>query len=170
MQKRLTKREQQLRVIEEFVNEHGIAEGEDIDPDALTAWAINTKRVERERADLFRQTKRELVKALKSEDITDDQGRTLPRRAAIRFIKGDKQQSRWFDFLAAKPHKALTALAQQRRSIVAYARKIKARRESYNDNNQYGAELPLFDFNLNKDLRDAEQPTVWPEDAPRDDD
>jgi hypothetical protein len=169
MQKKLTKREQLQHVVDEFVQEHGITEGDDIDPDALTAWAINTKRIERERTNFFRQSKRELVKAIKDEEIVDGQGRTIPRRAAIR-IKGERQQSRWFDFLAAKPRKALTALAQQRRSLVAYARKIKLKRESYNDNNQYGAELPLFDFNINKDLREAEQPTVWPDDAPDDND
>ncbi|HTU26797.1 MAG TPA: hypothetical protein VMF30_15420 [Pirellulales bacterium] len=165
MRSKATKRQQFLRIIDDFVKEHNIAEGEDIDPDDLTAWAINSKRIEREKANFFRQTRRDLVKALKDEEVTDDQGRTIPRRAAIR-IKGDKHQSRWFDFLKAKPRKALTALAQQRRSLVAYARKIKMKRESYNDNNRYGAELPLFDFNLNKDLRDAEQPTVWPDDAP----
>jgi hypothetical protein len=165
MRQKLSKKQQNLRIVDEYVKEHGIEDGADIDPDELTAWAINTNRAEREELNFFRQTRRDLVKALKDEEVTDGQGRTIPRRAAIR-IKGDKHQSRWFDFLAAKPRKALTSLAQQRRSLVAYARKIKLKQESYNDNNQYGAELPLFDYNLNKDLRDAEQPTVWPEDAP----
>lgn len=166
MQKKLTKKEQYQRITDEFVREHG---GADIDPDELTAWAIKTKRVTREEYSFFRQTKRELVKAIKDEEIVDAQGRTLPRRAAIR-LKGGTQRSLWFDFLTAKPRKALVALSQQRRSLVAYARKIKLKRDSYNDNNQYGAELPLFDFNINKDLRDAEQPTVWPDDAPDGDD
>jgi hypothetical protein len=169
MRTKLTRKKQLQGILEEYVCEHGIPEGGDIDPDEVTAWAINSKRIDRERTNFFRQTRREIVKTLKDEEVTDNQGRTIPRRAAIR-IKGDKHQSRWFDFLAAKPKKALTALAQQRRSLVAYARRIKLKRESYNDNNQYGAELPLFDFNLNKDLRDAEQPTVWPEDAPSSDD
>lgn len=169
MRTNLTRKQQLQHIVEEYVREHGIPEGEDIDPDEVTRWAINSKRIEREKANFFRQTRREIVKALKQEEVIDDQGRRIPRRAAIR-IKGDKSQSRWFDFLKAKPKKAQTAIAQQRRSLVAHARKLRLKRDSYNDNNLFGAELPPLDLNLNKDLRDAEQPTVWPEDAPRNDD
>lgn len=133
MQKKMTKRELLLRIVAEYQRAYGIADGDNIDPDDLTKWAIKTKRMESHEASLFRQSKRELMKALKEEEVTDEQGRRIPKMAAIR-IKGNRQ-TRLFDFLAAKPRKALTALAQQKRSLVAYARKIKLKRDSYNDNN-----------------------------------
>ena len=88
---------------------------------------------------------------------------------AIRYKENRVQKSLWMDLFEARPRRARTALAQQRRAIVAYCRKHRDTVESYNDNNVYGAQLPLWDYNMNQDLIEEQQPTEYPDDKPEDD-
>ena len=112
---KLTKLEQRQMIYRDYMREHGTT---DVDPDELTAWAMNTGRVPREPTNHFLQTKRQLVKAMKSDPVIDPQGREFGKMIAIR-IKGEKhQKSIWFELLEAKPKRALVALSQQRRSLV----------------------------------------------------
>ena len=37
---------------------------------------------------------------------------------------------------------------------------------SYNDNNKFGAQIPDFDYDFNKDLKEAQLPLEYPDDAP----
>src|SRR4029453_11848504 len=99
----------------------------DVAPDELTTWAIENGRVQRERDSHFRQTKKRLVKAMRSEHYIDPQGREVRKMVAIRLkIKGDqRQQSLWFELLEARPKKATVALSQMRRGLVSSARKHK---------------------------------------------
>src|SRR4029450_3318481 len=108
---------------------------------------------------------------MRSEHYIDPQGREVRKMVAIRLkIKGDqRQQSLWVELLEARPKKRTVALSQMRRGLVSSARKHKDMRDSYCDNNKYGAELPLFDYNLNKDLRDEQQPIEYPDSPPKED-
>lgn len=61
-----TKREQNELIISDYMREKNVTE---IDPDDLTAWAINTGRMEKPPLDFFRRCKRELVKTMRDEVV-----------------------------------------------------------------------------------------------------
>jgi len=164
---RLSRVEQERQIVHDYMREHELTE---VDPDELTAWAIDNNRVTEEKSSFFRQARKRLVRAIRDERRTDRQGREVSTMIAIR-LKGEKtQRSLFVDLLETKPKKVHTALSQQRRSIGSWVRRHKETCDSYNDNNKFGAELPLFDYNFNKDLREKEMPTEYPESAPSDDD
>src|SRR4029450_12521107 len=104
---RSTKTEQDLRIIRDFMKEKNVT---DVDPDELTTWAIENGRVQRERDSHFRQTKKRLVKAMRSEHYIDPQGREVRKMVAIRLkIEGDqRQQCRWFELRERMPTKGST--------------------------------------------------------------
>src|SRR5205809_5841645 len=98
-----TKTQQDQRIIREFMKERNVT---DIDPDELTAWAIETGKVDRERNSHFRQTKKRLIKAMRDEHYTDPQGREVRKMVAIRIKGEERQRSLWFELLEAGPKKA----------------------------------------------------------------
>jgi len=165
--RRASKKEQRQRIVRDYMREHGINE---VDPDELTAWAINHGRISDDELDFFRRAKRDLIQAMRDQHQIDRQGREVRKMIAIRYKENRVQKSLWMDLFETKPKRAHTALAQQRRSIVAYCRKHKQTVESYNDNNVYGAQLTLFDYNINKDLIEEQQPTEYPDEKPAEDD
>lgn len=163
---RSTRTEQDQRIVQEYIEEHNTT---DVDPDQLTAWAINTGRVQEVPSDFFRETRKRFTKAMRDEHYIDPEGREVRKRLPIR-IKGEKKQkSIWIELLDSKPNKVGLALSQQRRGILSWVRRHKDTRDSYNDNNAFGAQLPLFDYNFNKDLTEEEMPTEYPDHAPEED-
>jgi hypothetical protein len=165
--RRVSKKEQRQRIVRDYMREQGINE---VDPDELTAWAIENNRISDDEMDFFRRAKRDLIQAMRDQHQIDRQGREVRKMIAIRYKDNHVQKSLWMDLFEARPKKAHTALSQQRRSIVAYCRQHRQTVESYNDNNVHGAQLPLFDYNINLDLVEEQQPTEYPDERPAGDD
>ena len=158
-----SKKVQNWSIIHDFMQEHKVTE---IDPNALTEFAISTGRFQDEGYDLYRRCRRELTRTMCEEHQLDPQGRDVRTMAAMRVKRGDRQTSIWFDALEATPKKMHISLSQERRNIVARCRRHKLRTESWNDNNKRGAQLPLFDYNINRDLAEEKMPKDYPDDAP----
>lgn len=76
----------------------------------------------------------------------------------------------WADIKTAKPDHMRLSLTLRRNGIVADAWHHLLDTRSYNDNNIHGAELPLFDYDINKDLVEKELPEDWPEGNPEEGD
>lgn len=161
--RRVSKKEQLQRAVRDYMREREISE---VDPDELTAWAIENDRIGDDERSFFRRAKRDLIQAMRDQHQIDRQGREVRKMIAIRYKDNQVQKSLWMDLFEASPKRAHTALAQQRRAIVAYCRKHKQTVESYNDNNVCGAQLTLFDYNINLDLAEEQQPTEYPDDKP----
>ena len=69
----------------------------------------------------------------------------------------------------AKPQHARLSLQQWRRSISGEGKLHHRTTESYNDNNVHGAAVPLFDYDLNKDIAEHGMPEEYPEVRPPED-
>jgi hypothetical protein len=164
---RASKKEQLQRAVRDYMREQGINE---VDPDDLTAWAIDNDRIGDDERSFFRRAKKDLIQAMRDQHQIDRQGREVRKMIAIRYKEGHVQKSLWMDLFEARPKKVHIALSQQRRAIVAYCRKHKQTVESYNDNNTHGAQLPLFDYNIDLDLAEEQQPTEYPDEKPEGDD
>jgi hypothetical protein len=165
--RRATKKEQLQIAVRDYMRERGINE---VDPDELTAWAIENDRIGDDVRDFFRRAKKDLIQAMRDQHQIDRQGREVRKMIAIRYKENHVQKSLWMDLFEARPKRAHTAMSQQRRAIVAYCRKHRQTVESYNDNNIHGAQLPLFDYNINLDLAEEQQPTEYPDEKPTGDD
>ena len=59
-----TKKEYLQRVVRDFMHKHKLSE---VDPDALTAWAIDTNLIADEPSSFFKRTKKDLVQAMRDE-------------------------------------------------------------------------------------------------------
>jgi hypothetical protein len=143
----------------------------EVDPDELTAWAIDEGRMEDQPISFFRRARKELIQAMRADEGTDAQGRTgvrkmLALRQTVKIKRKKIQKWLWIDLYEASPRKAHIALSQQRRGFVAWCRKHKQTVESYNANNKHGAQIPLFDYNINRDLAEEQQPTEYPDERP----
>jgi hypothetical protein len=161
---KLSKKEQLQLIVHDYMREHKTTE---VDPDELTAWAINTGRMERDKSSFFRRCKKTLLKAIKDERVIDAQGREVPMMIGIR---KKEQKSLWVTLLDALPKQVRVALSQQRRSMVAWCKRHSNTTGTYNDNNKFGAQVEPYDYNFNKDLREGMLPIEYPDDKPEDED
>jgi hypothetical protein len=73
----------------------------------------------------------------------------------------------WATGAEADPGHMRLALQQHRQYILGNCRQHKLNFDSYNDNNKFGARLPLFDYNFNKDLEEEAFPTEYPSERPK---
>jgi hypothetical protein len=85
------------------------------------------------------------------------------------YVTGIHRNSEWADIIKAKPDHMRLSLTLRRNGIVADAWHHLLDTRSYNDNNMYGAQLPLFDYDINKDIAEKELPENWPEENPEED-
>lgn len=160
------------KIVHEYMDEHGTSA---VDAEKAAEWAIETGRWARKPPTALQLCKRDLSRAMRSEYMTDPQGRAVRRMHPARYPrKGDDgAQSSWLtiwaDLFKAPPEHMRVSLQQRRRGILADARQHKIDAESYNDNNVHGTKLQLFDYNLNPDLEEMELPTTYGDEKPEED-
>ncbi len=143
---------------------HGVTA---FDPEDVADWMVETKQYEEAPRSIISRCKQELVKSLRAQRTTDDQGRDVRAMLGARYKnqQGDFW-SIWSPIYVAKPEHARLALQQWRRSIRGEVLLHDRTTRSYNDNNVYKAELTLFDYNLNKDRDEAAMPDQYPDEKP----
>lgn len=154
-----TLREYLQAIAHEYMIEHGV---ESIDLDEVTEWAIKTGRYSRKPKNMHQRAKAEIARALRDERHIDPQGRTVRTMHSIR-VKGEQGTFKWEwdDIRTAKPDRMRTAFSYRRQGIAADVFRHKDDVDSYNDNNKYDARIPLFDYNFNQDVAEADQPTEY---------
>ncbi len=92
--RRASKKEQLQRAVRDYMREQEISE---VDPDALTTWAINNDRIGDDVLDFFRRAKRDLIQAMRDQHQIDQQGREIRKMIAIRYKENHVQKSLWMD-------------------------------------------------------------------------
>lgn len=148
----------------EYMEIHGVSE---FDPDEVAKWMVDTDQYAERPYSMVRRCKQELTKALKSQRRTDAQGRDVRAMLAVRRKNAQGELfSTWAPIFESPPTHARLALQQWRRSLRGEALLHNRTALSYNDNNIHGAAIPLFDYDMNKDIAEAEMPKDYPEDRP----
>ena len=89
------------------------------------------------------------------EYYTDPQGRTVRVKHAAYIERGDRQEMLWDDIRSAPPEHMERSVKLRRQQIVGDCLQLKQDRDSYNDNNPFGASIPLS-LNFEKDVEEAE--------------
>lgn len=111
--------------------------------------------------------KRDLSRALRSQHHTDPQNREVRTNLPIVKQAGPKAVVLWADQRTAKPAHVHMYLQQSRNGLLAGCRRHKAINESYNDNNLFDTQIPLFDYDFNKDIAELDLPTDYPNEKPK---
>ncbi|MGA2092532.1 MAG: hypothetical protein ABSH16_03870 [Sedimentisphaerales bacterium] len=139
----------------------------EFDPDDVAKWLVDTEQYVEVSRNVVKRCKHELVKALRAEHVTDNQGRDVRANLGARY-KNEQGYlwSRWSPIYLSKPQHARLALQQWRRSIRGEVLLHDRTTRSYNDNNVHGAQLELFDYDMNKDRDEANMPEQYPDEKP----
>ena len=117
--------------------------------------------------DISRQFRREMGRALGKEMTVDPQGREVKANHAYRVTDQDGQyQWEWAPIATIRPQHMRMSLTLRRDSMASTVIQHHTDWESYNDNNIYGAELPLFDYDFNHDIDEDQQPEEWSDEDP----
>ncbi len=140
---------QLLDIVEEYMQEHGVTE---IDLDAVSKWACETGRYQRHTINIEKQCKNEMARALRQTRHVDPQNREVRTKHAVTIKYKDEQMVLWIDIRTAKPNTMRRSFTQNRERIVNDVRRHSTDVDSYNDNNLYGASIPLYDYDFNIDL------------------
>ena len=161
-----------LYIIDKFKAAHPEME-DHVDPHLVAPWAIAEGLFDRPPTSQEETLRRELSKALKNEHTVDPQGREVRKNHAVFFEevtpRGPKRRSRWYTIDDAPPDHMRASCQLRRRAALADVVQLKLDFDSYNDNNRFGATLPDFDYDFNKDIEEMGMPTKYPSDSPDDD-
>lgn len=162
--RRVSKTERFLRATQEYMRLHGVTE---VDPDDVARWMVDTRQYEEQPYSMVRRCRQEITKALKSQRLTDPQGRDVRAMLSVRH-KNEQGQlwSTWSPIYQSTQKHARLSLQQWRRSIRGEVLLHDRTTKSYNDNNEHGSQIPLFDYNLNLDRDEAEMPPDYPDEKP----
>lgn len=141
---------------------------EAIDLDALASWAITTGHYKRPPKSMHQRAKEDISRALRSARHQDPQGRTVRSMHPVPLgVVGEQQpiDFAWVDMRTAEPLQMRAALSYRRNMIYSDVRRHRDDTDSYNDNNLYNAQIPIFDYDFNKDLAEAALPSDYDEDV-----
>ena len=155
--------EQYQAIAHEYMIEHGV---EVLNMKDLADWAVRTGRFQRQPKSIEQLAREEISRALRAERHTDPQGRYVrTMHAAPIKIEGEQGTLwEWVDIRSAPPPRMRAAFSYKRQAILADVLRHKGDVDSYNDNNNFNTRLPLFDYDFNKDVAEAELPTEYNED------
>ncbi len=121
----------------------------------IAAWAYNTGRWQPKPGSVIKQCAEDISRALREEYYTDPQGRTVRTKHAALRERDGQQLMLWDDIRTAEPEHMERSVQLRRQQIVGDCCQLKSDRDSYNDNNSYGAQLSL-NLNFEKDVAEAE--------------
>jgi hypothetical protein len=145
-----------------------------IDPRRVTIWAYDEGLwVPKETApqEILR---RKLCRALRHQYKLDPQGREVRANFAVveevETADGPKRSAQFYPIFKAPPDVVRQALALDRKQALATVQQMKLDFDSYNDNNEFGAQLPPLDLDFNKDIAEMSLPTEYDPDPYGDED
>ncbi|MEK6675463.1 MAG: hypothetical protein AABZ47_07390 [Planctomycetota bacterium] len=124
------------------------------DPEDVARWAIETKRFEKTVPSLQAICKRALTRAIRNEYVTDAKDRTVRSMCAVPKSVGGQLVWEWGRLYSIPPDGVRISLQRRRNQAVSECRQIRNDNESYNDYNEFGAQIPLLDFNIQRDLEE----------------
>ncbi len=159
---RPTLNEQLQAIVHAYMIEYGL---EEVNLDDVAAWAVKMGLYQRQPKTMIQTAKEEIARALRAERHVDPQGRTVRTMHPVK-IEGEQGALwEWVDMRTARPKRMRAAFSYRRQAIVADVLRHKTDVDSYNDNNRFGVQIPLFDYDFNKDVAESELPTNYDEEA-----
>ena len=69
--------------------------------------------------------------------------------------------SRFYPIYKAPPEVVRQALALDRKQALSTVKQMKLDFDSYNENNEFGVELPPLDLNFNRDIEEMDMPSEY---------
>jgi hypothetical protein len=149
-----------LYLVELYQREHGVGT---VDLDEVAKWAISEGHYRPEPIDPAKALKGQMAKAMKNEHITDPQDREVRKWHAVRHTDGERQWTLWATILDADPGHMRMSLQQRRQYLLSGCRQHREDFRSYNDNNKFGVQIPLFSYNFEADFDEMDLPTDYPD-------
>ena len=150
--------EEKIQIINDWMEETGSTV---IDMNAAARWAIKSGRWEPPPFDPLKACAKELSRAAREEFYTDPQGREVRKKHCYTVVDPNGQRRwLWIDIVTAQPDKMHMSLQSRRRSALGDVVQLKRDQDSYNDNNQFGAQIQMS-FNFDEDLAEMEHPTEF---------
>lgn len=125
-----------------------------VDLDEVALWAIREKKWAPQQAEIRRQCRELLSRALREERITDPQGRRIRKYHAIRQEKNGHTLWLWGDIDTANHNHMKVSFQQRRREVVGDCCLLKTDIDSYNDNYNKNDPINLC-FDFTKDIEKA---------------
>ena len=153
-----------LYLIEAYKSANNVDDA--IDPSEVVDWVFDRGMYSKPPSDPKKLLRREIVRALRAEYITDPQGREVRKNHPVVISDGERRMSIWSAITTASSRHQHISLQQRRNGIRADCRQHKLDFDSYNDNNVHQAQLLPFDYNFNADLQEMNFPTEYPDDKP----
>lgn len=153
-----------LYLIEQYKRSHEVNV---VDTQTIARWAISEGLWKRPPVDPELMLRKQLANALRTEYYTDPQGREVRKNHPVVITEELQRRWYWASINEAEPGHMRLSLQQRRLGILADCKQHRTDSDSYNDNNKYGAKLPLFDYDFNKDLEELSLPTTYPSEKPR---
>jgi hypothetical protein len=127
-------------------------------------WAVERGLYQHRELDIRKLFRREMGRALGREMTVDPQGRAVKANHAYRVTNQDGQYEwEWAPIETIRPQHMHISLTLRRDSMSSTVIQHHTDWASYNENNVYGAELPLFDYDFNHDIEENQQPEEWPD-------
>jgi hypothetical protein len=134
--------------------------------DDVVQWALSDLNFQIEPITPAQLLKRKLTRAMKAEKVVDPQDREVRKWHPVRKTEGSRSWTEWAVLFDADPGHMRVSQAQNRGNIFNNCRQHKLIRESYNDNNKFGAKLPPVNYNFELDFAESELPTKYPLEKP----
>lgn len=137
-----------------------------VDVIAMSEWLIERGDWERRQKTPVQVCAAEISKALAHEMHVDAQGRTVRKNYAYR-IEADGQRAwEWATGDKITPDNMRKAMTHRRNGLVSRAVQHATDVKSYNDNNPFGAQLELYDYDFNADVEESDMPEDYPDEDP----
>jgi hypothetical protein len=136
-----------------------------LDPQVIAKWAYEKGLWKPREVDPREVLRRKLVRAFRTEYITDPQNREI--RAGIAAIEevmtpeGPKRMARFYRIFEAPQPVAEQHYQLQRRLAVENAVQLDLELDSYNENNVAGAAVQKIDWNLTTAVEERNLPTEY---------
>lgn len=122
-----------------------------VDADAASDWAVETGRYQRKPISEKEMCKQDMLKVLQKARHTDPQGRKVKTRYSLKFV-GEQRVLKviYLDVRTAKPSEMHESFTQHFDRLGNGVHRHATDVSSYNDNNIYGQQVPLFDYDMSK--------------------
>ncbi len=118
-------------------------------------WAVKEKLFQGKAISVEEQCEREMRRALQQQRYTDPQGRRPRTKLAVKMEYEGEQQTLWVDVRFDKPVLIEKGFEQNHERIENDVKRESMEMQSFNDNNKYGYQLTLFDYNMNQLAEDS---------------
>lgn len=151
--------QQVQNIMEDWLVEHN---RDAVDANAAARWGVDTGRFKREPISMVEMLKREMLRVLREARHDDPQGRKVKTRYSLRYV-GEQGvlKVKHLDIRVAKPAEMSESFTQHYDRLGKGIHRHSTDVDSYNDNNLYNQQIPLFDYDMSKFVELSRESTEY---------